>query len=93
MGIASLLITQTDRFVVTNNIEATRLMQEERLAAQDWEFKISPWFEGDNQIASLTQGMKLGADTNFPYAVNLSGEIASIRSQLTPEEGTRNNFV
>ncbi|MFZ5910729.1 MAG: M24 family metallopeptidase [Chloroflexota bacterium] len=89
MGIASLLITRTNRFVVTNNIEATRLMQEQRLAEQGWEFKVSPWFEGDNQIASLTQGMKLGADTNFPHALDLSYKIASIRSQLTPEERNR----
>ena len=89
MGIASLLITQNDHFVVTNNIEATRLMQEEGLGEQDWEFEVSPWFEGDNQIASLTRRMKLGADTSFPNALDLSGEIASIRSQLTPEEGNR----
>jgi len=89
LGIASLLITHTNHFVVTNNIEATRLMQEEGLGEQDWEFKVSPWFEGDDQIVSLTQGMKLGADTNFPNALDLSGEVASIRSQLTPEEGNR----
>jgi antitoxin VapB len=33
--------------------------------------------------------MKLGADTSFPNAVDLSPEIASLRSQLTPEEGSR----
>ena len=89
MGIASLLITPTDRFVVTNNIEATRLMQEQGLAEQGWEFEVAAWFEGDAQIASLTRGMKLGADTSFHHALDLSGEIASIRSQLTPEEGNR----
>jgi Xaa-Pro aminopeptidase len=88
-GIASLLITQSDYFVVTNNIEATRLMQEQGLSEQGWEFKVSPWFEGDNHIASLTRGMKLGADTSFPHALDLSHEIVSIRSQLTPEEGKR----
>ena len=89
MGIASLLITPSNHFVVTNNIEATRLMREEGLGEQDWEFKVFPWFEGDIQIASLTQGMKLGADSSFPNALDLSDEIASIRSQLTPEEGER----
>jgi len=88
-GIASLLITQSDYFVVTNNIEATRLMQEQGLSEQGWEFKVSPWFEGDNHVASLTRGMKLGADTSFPHALDLSHEIVSIRSQLTPEEGNR----
>ena len=89
IGIASLLITPTDRFVVTSNIEATRLMQEEGLAEQGWEFKVSPWYERNDQITSLTRGMRLGADTNFSHTLDLSGEIASIRSQLTPEEGNR----
>jgi antitoxin VapB len=89
MGIASLLITRTNRFVVTNNIEATRLMQEQRLAEQGWEFNVSPWFEGDNQITSLTRGTKLGADASFPDALDLSHEIVSLRSRLTPEEGNR----
>ena len=89
MGIASLLISQTDRFVVTNNIEVKRLMHEERLAEQGWEFKVSPWFEGDDQLSKLTEGMKLGADATFPHALDVSCQIASIRAQLTPEEGER----
>lgn len=89
LGIASILITRTNRFVVTNNIEATRLMQEQGLGEQGWEFKISPWFEVGNEIASLTRDMKFGADTSFPQALDLSHEISSLRSQLTPEEGNR----
>jgi len=89
LGIASLLITQSNHFLVTNNIEARRLMQEEGLGEGGWELQVSPWFEGDNQIASLTRGMELGADTNIPHALDLSDEIASIRSQLTQEEGKR----
>ena len=89
MGIASLLITRTDRFLVTNNIETSRLMQEEGLAEQGWELKVSHWFEGDDQLSNLTRRMKLGADTSFPNTLNLSGEIASLRSQLTHEEGNR----
>ncbi|HSF81065.1 MAG TPA: M24 family metallopeptidase, partial [Anaerolineales bacterium] len=89
LGIASLLITRTNHFVVTNNIEATRLRQEGGLGEQGWEFKVSPWLEGDNEIASLTHGMKFGADTSYPQALDLSREIASVRSQLTPEEGNR----
>ena len=89
MGIASLLVTKTNHFLVTNNIEATRLMQEENLAEQDWKLQVSPWFGRDDQLSNLTSGMKLGADTSFPHAMDLSGEIVSIRSQLTPEEGKR----
>ncbi len=89
LGIASLLITRTNRFVVTNNIEATRLMQEQGLSEQGWDFQISPWYEKKDPIAGLTRGMKVGADTSFPHALNLFQEITSLRSQLTPEEGNR----
>jgi Xaa-Pro aminopeptidase len=89
MGIASLLITRTEHFVLTSNIEAVRLMREEGLAEQGWEFKISPWYSAEDQTAELTRGMKLGADTCFPGALDLSNEVAGLRSQLTIEEGKR----
>ncbi len=41
-GVASLLITRTNRFVLTNNIESARLLKEEGLAKQEWEFRVSP---------------------------------------------------
>jgi len=89
VGIASILITQTDKFVVTNNIEATRLMQEEGLGEQGWEFKLLPWYEGNTQIPALTHNMRLCADSGFAQALDLSQEIAALRAQLTPEEEVR----
>jgi Xaa-Pro aminopeptidase len=89
LGVAAVLVTQTDHFVITNNIEAARLMHEQGLAEQGWEFQVSPWFEANDKISSLTQGIKLGADANYPGALDLSGEIASLRAQLTPQEGIR----
>ena len=89
MGIASILITRAHRFVVTNNIEASRLMQEEGLGEQGWEFKISPWYERNDQVSGMTHGMRLGADGRFSQALDLSAEIASLRAQLTVEEGVR----
>jgi antitoxin VapB len=38
-GEATLIITPAGRFVITNNIEATRLEGEEGLAEQGWEFR------------------------------------------------------
>jgi len=89
MGVASLLVTPMNHLVITNNIEGTRLLQEQGLAEQGWELQVSPWYEGNDQISSLTRGMKLGVDTCFPNALDLSGEIATLRAQLTSEEGVR----
>jgi Xaa-Pro aminopeptidase len=89
LGIASLLITPSNRYVITNNIEAARLMQEEGLADQGWEFQVSPWYEQKDVISELTKGKKVGTDGFFPNASNFSSEIDLLRSELTPEEGKR----
>lgn len=89
MGIASLLITHTNHSLVTNNIEAARLMQEQGLAGSGWELQVSPWYESDNQLSKLTSGMKLGADTSLSNVLDVSREIASLRTQLIPEEDNR----
>jgi antitoxin VapB len=87
-GSASLLITHDAHYLITNNIEAPRLQNEEKLHYQGWEFKVSPWYEA-SQLNSLISGLKIGADNPFPGAVDLSSDIARLRANLTPEEGVR----
>jgi Xaa-Pro aminopeptidase len=88
-GVASLLITPSGRYLIADNIEAPRLEREEQLAAQGWQFEIGPWYEPSAALDRLTAGLKLGADWPYPGAVNLSHEIAELRSVLTPEAGAR----
>ena len=89
MGVASLLITKTDRYILTNNIEMPRIAGEEKLGGQNWNFQVAPWYEQNTLLSKLTEGMRLGVDGNSPNAIDLSIEIARLRSQLTPEEGDR----
>ncbi len=88
-GEAALLITPSGRYLITNNIEATRLEQEEKLAAQGWEFRVAPWYQAQDTVAELTAGLRLGADGPYPGATDLSGDLARLRANLTPEEGER----
>ncbi|MFQ5811949.1 MAG: M24 family metallopeptidase, partial [Anaerolineae bacterium] len=88
-GEAALLITSSGRYLITNNIEATRLEQEEKLAAQGWEFHVAPWHQAQDSVAELTRGLRLGADGPYPGATDLSGNLARLRANLTPEEGER----
>jgi antitoxin VapB len=86
---ASLLITPKKQYLFTNNIEAARLEKEEGLATQGWGFNVVPWFETTTAVQELTDGQRLGADGLFPGALDLSGEIAHLRADLTPKEGER----
>ncbi len=88
-GAAALLVTRTGRYLLTNNPEAARLEEEEGLAAQGWEFRVSPWYEQDEALARLTRGLRLAADGPYPGAADLSAELARLRSHLTPGEQER----
>ena len=84
-GVVSLLITPAGRYLITDNIEAPRLEREEKLAEQGWTFELGPWYEPSSAVARLTAGLKLGADGPYPGAVDLSHDMAELRSVLTPE--------
>jgi Xaa-Pro aminopeptidase len=88
-GEAALLITNQHRHLITSSIEAPRLELEEKLKYQGWEFNITPWHQKENIAARLTKGLKIGSDSPFPGAVDLSAEIARLRANLTQEEGVR----
>ncbi len=88
-GAASLLIKPGERYLIANNIEATRLQAEEKLAAQGWTFSIAPWHGPDLTFALLIRGLVLGADGAYPGATDLSYELARLRAHLTPAEGER----
>ena len=88
-GEASLLVTPDQQILLTNNIEAPRLEKDEGLLAQGWDFRVAPWFETNAAMRELTHSLKLGTDALFPDALDLSGEIARLRTDLTAAEGER----
>jgi antitoxin VapB len=88
-GEASLLITRSERNLITNNIEAARLLGEAKLAEQSWQFQVAPWHEKQDAVARLAGGLRLGADVAVPGAMDLSHDVARLRANLTPEEGER----
>ena len=88
-GEVSLLITADHQYLLSNNIEATRLEKEEKLASQGWNFQVTPWFEPEIASRKLTDGLDLGVDIYAPGAVDLSGEMAHLRANLNQAEGDR----
>lgn len=89
LGAAAVLWTPDQKYVITNNIEAPRLRDEEGLEEWGFKFEVGPWHEAGDAIERLTAGLKLGADTDYPGAVNLAAELAALRTRLTPAEGER----
>jgi Xaa-Pro aminopeptidase len=88
LGATSLLITEESKFVISNNVEAPRMIEEEGLEKQGFVPKIFPWHE--DQEAALVRELvgegPLGSDVPFPNATMLAEDIARLRYSLTPEE-------
>ncbi|MBM3143558.1 MAG: aminopeptidase P family protein [Chloroflexi bacterium] len=89
VGVASLLVTPSGRYLLTNKIEAPRLRAEERLEEQGWEFVVTDWYQAEDEIARLTKGLKLGRDGVYPGKVDSSVDLTPLRVNLSPEEQTR----
>lgn len=88
MGVASLLVTGESKFVISNNIEAPRMLREERLDEQGYEIVEFPWYEDREAalVAELAGRGPVGSDAPIPGVVNLADEIARLRYSLTPDE-------
>ena len=95
MGATSLLITEDSKFVISNNIEGPRMIDEEGLEKQGFVIKTFPWYE--DQEASIVKELggdgPIGCDAPFPNTVMLAEEIARLRYSLTPEEQERYRWL
>jgi len=95
VGATSLLITEDSKFVLSNNIEAPRMIEEEGLEKQGFVPKIFPWHE-DQEVAlvkELSGDGVVGSDVPFPNATMLAEDIARLRYSLTPEEIERYRWL
>lgn len=88
-GAAMLLVTADAQYVLTTNIEATRLAAEEPLANLGFVLRPAPWYTPSSVLAELTAGLRLAADAPHPGAADLGDEFNRLRLKLTPGEGER----
>lgn len=92
LGNCGLLVTQSDVFAITNNIEYPRMRDEEHL--EDLGFKLvydtylNNKFEGDT-IRNLVPNGKIGTDYANGYGQDISGDIKVLRLSLTESEQDR----
>lgn len=89
---ALIFVTQDEIFIITNNIEAQRLKDEEIDVNLKFKLLEYPWFDSkkkENFIADLTAGKNIGADVPMTGMLDLSSEIAELRYILTETEVSR----
>jgi Xaa-Pro aminopeptidase len=90
MGEAQLLVTKDASYLLTNDIEAPRLAEDIGLAEQGWRIETRPWVDAlEVQLASLVKGRSLGADTARADALDLSRDVARLRTTLSRDEIVR----
>lgn len=90
-GVASILITPGDEYIICNNIEAPRLEKEEKLLEKGYKIMIFKWYEdGEEKIINeITKNGKIGCDIDFPGIKNISQSLNPLRYSLTPWEVER----
>ena len=96
MGMTSLLVTRTGRFVIANRIEAPRMMKDEGLEDLGFQLLEHEWYV--DREAELVQKIvgnlaKISADVNFGPCPNLDGDIKKLRYSLTESEVERYLFL
>lgn len=86
-GIAEILITEAQAWVLCDVIESERLKKEE--VSSDFEIWDHPWTKQDqpaNFIKDLTKDGKVASDRPMGCEVPLSEELLAIKRRLLPEE-------
>ncbi len=88
-GVAALLVTQNEIFLITNEIEADRLLQEETTEVEATVVSF-PWYESQGDvIALLAKGHRTASDTAIDGFIDISNMIERRRSLLSTEEIAR----
>lgn len=91
VGFNPVLVTAEAKYLITNNIEAPRLVEEE-LKGQEFELVILPWWKFDDQFLKKVKDLcsgKIGSDTCIPRLSSLGSEFSELRYVLTSEEKER----
>ncbi len=94
VGASSILITKSDKYVITTNIETPRIMDEE-VRELGFEFQPYYWYEDRKTevIDSIMKGSALASDTPFPGAELVDGRMDYLRYSLTEQELERYRWL
>ncbi|MDQ0338644.1 Xaa-Pro aminopeptidase [Caldalkalibacillus uzonensis] len=90
-GVADLVVMPDKVYVVTVNMEAARIMEEELADVPfDFELVTDEWFNGhDHLLLKIGEGKRMATDAPFHDWMDVSPKLSWLRSQLTEDEMNR----
>lgn len=88
MGFSTILVTDKEKYVIANRIEAARNMEEENLGNLGFNLLEYEWFESkeDELIKKIVPTMNVGCDVSVYSLKNIEPQIKEIRYSLLPSE-------
>lgn len=95
IGLTPILVTSGKKYIITNNIEAPRIMEEE-VKDQGFELVTLQWYEFDNDFIDRIKGLVKGSvasDTPLGDLQFVGEEFSELRYVLTPEEIERYRWL
>jgi len=97
LGVASVLVTERNNYIITNNIELHRIRDEElKNVGQTFRFAFHMWYEDEKRLAIIKKICpldKLGTDAPLPGAKLIGSEFSRLRYSLTNEEIRRYEWL
>jgi Xaa-Pro aminopeptidase len=88
LGVTSILVTERGRYILSNRIEAPRMMEDEGLGECGFTLVQFEWFDGDEarEVAKIVDPKRVVCDAaGFGYACR-AAEIKELRYSLLPPE-------
>ena len=82
-GVADIVLTPSDEWVLTSAIEAPRMRSEQTPELEVVEY---PWYEGpDAALRDLTEDARVGADMPLAGTADIAEDVARLRRVLDPD--------
>jgi Xaa-Pro aminopeptidase len=88
MGGTTILVTERAKYVLTSNIEASRMIEEEGVEGLGFQVRVFNWWE-DGEAALVREIVgdgPIGCDLPSPGAVTVAEDVARLRYSLTETE-------
>lgn len=95
MGGTTLLVTERAKYVLTTNVEASRMIEEEEVERLGFQVRVFPWYD-DREAAyvkELVGDGAIGCDVPWANATNVAEDVMRLRYSLTPDEIERYRWL